>query len=215
MNRCSISGNNAEQVLQWQITDLQGNLFVSGTNLGVGPGTFTILTTGTDNVCIGSVAGGGPYGLNVGSQNVMVAVKSGDACITGNNNTFLRYNTAFSGGFYYDGSIALRSGANFTAFNQLMVAPNVTAFNMASLAPSTGTSAGTILEFDLASNILPLAGTYKTVAAIDTAIALINAPNYFWFTDPTLSGTENDFMGLYSLKSANLDMNPIPWGCIV
>jgi len=44
MNRRSLSGNNNEQVLQSQITDLQGNLFVSGTNLGVGPGTFTVLT---------------------------------------------------------------------------------------------------------------------------------------------------------------------------
>jgi len=38
--------------------------------------------------------------------------------------------------------------------------------------------------------------------AIDTAIATRDAPNYFWFTDPTLSGTENNF-------------NPIPWGNIV
>jgi len=32
------------------------------------------------------------------------------------------------------------------------------------------------LEFDLAGNMLPTAGTYKTVAAIDAAIAAINAP---------------------------------------
>jgi len=57
-----------------------------------------------------------------------------------------------------------------------MVAPNVTAFNMAGLAASTGTGTGTILEFDLASNMLPTAGTYKTVASIDTAIGSINAP---------------------------------------
>jgi len=44
-----------------------------------------------------------------------------------------------------------------------------------------------------------MAGTYKTVLAIDTAIASINAPNYFWFTSP---GTENDF-------------TPIPWESIV
>jgi len=84
-----------------------------------------------------------------------------------------------------------------------MVAPNVTTFNMAGLAALTGTGAGTILEFDLASNVLPTAGAYKTVASIDTAIAAINAPNFFWFTDPSLSGaTENIF-------------NPIPWGTIV
>jgi len=57
-----------------------------------------------------------------------------------------------------------------------MVAPNVTQFNILRLTPSTGTSTGTILEFDLARNILPTAGTYKTVSAIDTAIAAINVP---------------------------------------
>jgi len=57
-----------------------------------------------------------------------------------------------------------------------MVAPNVTAFNIAGLAPSTGTGTGTILEFDSEGNILPMAGTYKTVSAIDTAIAAIDAP---------------------------------------
>jgi hypothetical protein len=35
--------------------------------------------------------------------------------------------------------------------------------------------------------------------AIDTVIGSINDPNYFWFTAPTLSCTENDF-------------TPIPWG---
>jgi len=103
---------------------------------------------------------------------------------------------------YYNRSIALGSGAAITNYNQLVVAPNVTAFNMVSLAPSTGTGAGTILEFNSASNILPTAGTYETVASIDTAIASINSPNYFWFTDPTLSGRENNF-------------TPIPWGSIV
>jgi len=32
------------------------------------------------------------------------------------------------------------------------------------------------LEFDLAGNVLPTAGTYKTVASIDTAIAAVNVP---------------------------------------
>jgi len=77
---------------------------------------------------------------------------------------------------YYNGSIALGAGAVITNYNQLMVAPNVTAFNMTSLASSTGTSAGTILEFDSEdNNILPMAGAYKTVLAIDTVIASINA----------------------------------------
>jgi len=49
--------------------------------------------------------------------------------------------------------------------------------NMAGLAASTGTGAGTILEFDSEGNILPMAGTYNTILAIDTAIAAIDAPN--------------------------------------
>jgi len=57
-----------------------------------------------------------------------------------------------------------------------MVAPNVSQFNIPGLTALTGTGVGTILEFDLASNVLPTAGTYKTVASIDTAIAAINAP---------------------------------------
>jgi len=77
---------------------------------------------------------------------------------------------------YFTGSIALGAGATITNYNQLMVASNVTAFNISGLAPSTDTGAGTILEFDSAGNVLPTTGTYKTVLAIDTAIAAINAP---------------------------------------
>jgi len=87
MNRCSISGNNTEQVLQLQITDLQDNLVVTGTNVGVGPGAFTVLTTGTDNVTIGPGAAGGQYGLTTGSNNVMLVANSGQGCMTSSNNT--------------------------------------------------------------------------------------------------------------------------------
>jgi len=95
----------------------------------------------------------------------------------GSNNTFLGSNTALKPQVgYYNGSIALGAGAVITNYNQLMVATNVTAFNMVSLAPSTGTGTGTILEFDSEGNILPTAGTYKTLASIDTAIATIDVP---------------------------------------
>jgi len=77
---------------------------------------------------------------------------------------------------YILGSIALGAGTKITGYNQLMVAPNITQFNIPSLIASKGNGADTILEFDLASNVLPTAGTYKTVAAIETAIAAINAP---------------------------------------
>jgi len=177
MNRRSISGNNTEQVLQSQITDLQSNIVVSGTNVVVGPNALNIVTTGTGNTAIGSDAGGSPYGVAEGSGNVMVGASAGSICSGGSNNTFLGSNTDFTPRVgYYNGSIALGSGAIITGYNQLMVAPNFTAFNMAGLAASTGTCAGTILEFDSAGNVLPTAGTYKTVAAIGTAIAAINAP---------------------------------------
>jgi len=177
MKRRSISGNNTEQVLQSQISDLQSNIVVSGTNLGVGPNALNIVTTGKGNTAIGSDAGGSPYGVTTGSGNVMVGANAGNICSGGSNNTFLGSNTDFTPGVgYYNCSIALGSGAIITCYNQLIVALNVTAFNMAGLAALTGTGAGTILEFDLANNVLPTAGTYKTVASIDTAIAAINAP---------------------------------------
>jgi len=76
MNRRSISGNNTEQVLQSQITDLQSNIVVSGTNLGVGPNAPNILTTGTGNTAVGSDTGGGQYGITTGSSNVMLGQSS-------------------------------------------------------------------------------------------------------------------------------------------
>jgi len=130
MNRCSISGNNTEQVLQYQITNLQDNLVVTGTNLGVGPGALNQITTGTNNIAIGSGAAGGEYGLTTGSGNVMLGVNSGPACITSNNNTFLGYNTSMYGASYIVGSIALGAGATITGYNQLMAASNVTQFNI-------------------------------------------------------------------------------------
>jgi len=157
------------------------------------------VTTGISNTAFDGGAGGTPYGITTGSGNVMVGASVGYGCSGGSKNTFLGSNTAFkSRVVYYNGSIALGAGATITNYNQLMVAPNVTAFNMAGLTPSTGTGTGTILELDSVGNLLPMAGTYKAVSAI----ASINAPNYFWSTGPTLSGTENDF-------------NPIPWGHIV
>jgi hypothetical protein len=93
MNRHSISGNNTEQVLQSQITDLQDNIFVTGTNLGVGPDTLSQLTTGANNIAIGLGAASGKYGLTTGSGNVMLGINSGPGCVVGNN-TFLGYNTS-------------------------------------------------------------------------------------------------------------------------
>jgi len=108
MNRRSISGNNTEQVLQLQITNLQSNIVVMGTNLAVGPGALTQVTTGTGNTAISSDAGGAPYGIAAGSWNVMVGANAGSICSGGSNNTFLRSKTEFSPRVgYYRGSIAL------------------------------------------------------------------------------------------------------------
>jgi len=89
MNRRSISGNNTEQVLQTQITNLQRNIFVTGTNLGVGPGALNLLTTGTDNVAIGLGASSSNYSLTTGSGNVMLGANSGGGCVIGSNNALL------------------------------------------------------------------------------------------------------------------------------
>jgi len=177
MNRHSISSNNTEQVLQLQITNLQSNIVSTGTSLAVGPSTLTQVTTGTDNTAVGYAASGPPYSTTTGSGNVLLGANSGESYENGSNNTFLGYNTAFKPGItYYNGSIALGASATITNYDHLMVASNVNLSNMAGLAASTLTGAGTILEFDSASNILLLVGTYKTVAAIDTAITAINAP---------------------------------------
>jgi len=127
MNRHSISGNNTEQVLQSQITNLQSNLVSTGTNLGVGPSVLTQVTSGTDNTAIGNAASGPPYSITTGSGNVMLGANSGGSCLNGSNNTFLGSNTGFKPGItYYSSSIALSSSATITSPNQLMVAPNFT-----------------------------------------------------------------------------------------
>jgi len=107
----------------------------------------------------------------------MIGASSGGSCMNGSNNTFLGRNTGFKRGITsYSGSIALGTSATITNYNKLMVASNITAFNIPGLIALAGTGLGTILEFDSAGNVLPTAGTYKTVLAIDTAIATINVP---------------------------------------
>jgi len=97
------------------------------------------------------------------SGNVMVGTGTGCSCETGSNSTFLGSNTDFKSGVsYYNGLIELGAGVTITGYNQLMVATNVTQFSILGLAASTGTGAGTILEY-FAGNILPIAGTCKTV----------------------------------------------------
>jgi len=132
------------------------------------------LTTRTNNIGLGAASG--QYGLTSGNGNVVLCVNSGLACVVGNNNTFLGDNTSMYGANYIIGSIALGAGAKVTSYNQFMVASNVTQFNIPGLTASTGTGTGTILEFDSAGNILPMAGTYKTIFAIDMVSAAINAP---------------------------------------
>jgi len=101
MNRRSISGNNTEQVLQSQITNLKSNIIISWTNLGVGPSALNQVTTGTGNTAVGSDAGGAPYGIAAGSWNVMVGANAGNICSGGSNNTFLGSNTDFTPGVGY------------------------------------------------------------------------------------------------------------------
>jgi len=96
-------------VLQSQITNLQSNIAVSGTNLGVGPSTLTQLTTGTDNVAIGLGASSGDYSLTTESDNVVVGANSGLGCVVGSNNTLIGYNTSMSAS-YILGLIALGAG---------------------------------------------------------------------------------------------------------
>jgi len=163
--------------LQTNLEDLESKIVFSGQNTAIGYNVLTQVTTGTDNTAVGYGATTPPYGITTGSYNTMLGTYSGNSCETGSNNTFLGYNTAFKPGqTAYNGSIALGSNATINNSDQLMVASNVTSFNITGLAASTGTGAGTILEFDSAGNVVPTAGTYKTVASIDTAFAALNAP---------------------------------------
>jgi len=82
-------------VLQSQITDLQDNLVATGTKLGVGPGALNQVTTGTSNGALGSGTGETPYGITIGSGNVMVGASAGYSCSNGSNSTFLGSHTAF------------------------------------------------------------------------------------------------------------------------
>jgi len=100
--------------------------------LGVRPDVFTQLTTGTDNVAIGSGASSSDYSLTTGSGNVMLGANSGGGGVTESNNTLLGYNTSMLAS-YILGSIALGAGTKITGYNQLMVASNVTQFNIARL----------------------------------------------------------------------------------
>jgi len=73
-----------------------------------------------------------------------------------------------------NGSIALGEGAVITNYNQLMFAPNVSSFNISGLTPSTY-STGTIIEYNSNGNIIPSAGTYKTVSEIDNEISSLQS----------------------------------------
>jgi len=158
------------------ITTLQSYTVSKGTNFGVSPDVLQNLTTGTQNTALGNGASAGMYGLTTGSGNVMVGYNSGGGYQTGSNNNFLGANTQFTGATYISGSIALGEGATVSKENQLVVVPTITSFNISGLTTSTGTGTGTILEYNLSSNVLPKAGTYNNVSAIDTIIAAINAP---------------------------------------
>jgi len=126
MNRRSISGNNTEQVLQLQITNLQNNLVAMGTNLAVGPVVLEQLTTGTNNIAIGLGAASSNYGFTTGSGDVMLGINSGLSCVVGSNNTFLGCNTSMYGADYIIGSFALGAGATITGYNQPPMSPSST-----------------------------------------------------------------------------------------
>jgi len=81
---------------------------------------------------------------------------------------------------------------------------NVLLFNMARLAASTCMGTGNVLEYDSASNILPRAGTYKTVLAIDTTITSIITPNAMSWK----SSTATTF-------SSSASQQPIIWDTFV
>jgi len=112
--------------------------------------------------------------ITTGSGNTFIGYIAGKSCETGSNNTFIGTNAQLQPGkSAFSRSIALGAGVEITNNDQFVVASNVTSFNISGLTASTGTRAGTILEFDSSGNIIPSAGTYNSVSKIDTIISTI------------------------------------------
>jgi len=143
------------------------NACTSGSyNVAMGPGGLQVVTTGSSNIGVGYQSG---YGITTGGSNICIGYQSGTTITTTNDNIII----GTSANVYSDacsGAIVLGASAINTASDQLYIAPTITSFNISGLAASTGTGAGTILEFDSTGNILPSAGTYNSVSKIDSAI---------------------------------------------
>jgi hypothetical protein len=147
-------------------------------NTAVGARTLYYCTA-SNNTAVGNQAGDN---VTTGEENVLIGPEAGGNLTTGNCNVCIGSHC----GVYSDdctnaivlGSRSSPSSTPYTntASNQLYIAPAVTSFNFPSLAASTGTGAGTIIEYDSSGNIIPSAGTYNSVAALDTVIGNLLAP---------------------------------------
>jgi len=70
------------------------------------------------------------------------------------------------------------------------------------LAASTGTGAGTILEFDLTGNILPSAGTYNSVSKIDSALSVMKSYIFFTYSGGVFNYTIPSGINLINIEAA-------------
>jgi len=175
MNRLSTSVNNSEQVLQLQITDLQSNIAVMGTNLAVGPGALEQLTTGTNNIAIGLGAASGQYGLATGNGNVMLGVNSGPSCVTGSNNTGM-WTCPTAGLWQFTFSIFCQNYSGYPGWNLYQNGTIVTLIEQASNGTQWLTSVGPFITPAKAGNTFQ----WKLQFVDDSSPpAVVNGPGNF------------------------------------
>jgi len=168
------------------------NVISSGSNIGICFQARSSITTGGENFCIGFKAG---TNITITNNNIVI---SSSANV---------YSDAYS--------TAILIGTSATN-NQALSCPNTTSFNICGLTPSMGTGTGTILEYNLAGNIIPSASTYNSVSKICTAISTIQgqllAEIIFTTTSTTLLPISWTVpMGVNTITSVHVPqvMNPL------
>jgi len=155
--------NNANVALGNQALNSAGG----SSNFSVAIGTLAMaVASGSGNVAIGNQC---MSTLSSGGGNVTIGYFAGSTLTIGSSNTIIG-RTANVDANNASNRIAIGNGAIATADFQFAVPDVVTHFKSVGLA-SNADGAGTLLSIDASGIIRKTAGTNKTVALIDTALA--------------------------------------------